>query len=144
MIFNAGHSIYNWARVHAALIRNRFLVAHDLTPYGKVTSREHPTEVNRRVLVNECLGMSTQLQKEVTDSVATSVAADFIGGLMYYLVQHKLPGSKPKENCTKKCKTFIERKRSQDQMPSLIKREKIPQAYCKGRPPWPTVGRRGM
>ena len=25
----------------------------------------------------------------------TSVAADFMGGLMHYLVQHKLPGSKP-------------------------------------------------
>ena len=65
VIFNTGHPIYIWAIVHAAVIRNRFLGSHDLTPYGKVT----PTEANRRVLVNECLGMSTQVRKEVTDGL---------------------------------------------------------------------------
>ena len=47
----------------------------------------------------------TLQQVKLVGYIPETVAPDFMGGLMYYLVQHKLPGSKPTENGTKKRKT---------------------------------------
>ena len=71
---------------------------------------------------------------------------------MYYLVQHKFARQQTHGELYQEVEDFYRKKEIQDQMPHLTpslliksgKRETFPQAYCKGRPPWPTVGRRGM
>ena len=113
--YSSGPPIFVYTHI-SAYCRNRITTSH--APASTTAFRILIFCNGKRPVVNPSAPrfqrpvLTSQQVKLVGCIPETSVAADFMDGLMHDLVQHKLPGSKPKENGTKKCMTFVERKRS--------------------------------